>query len=219
MDVIFVSTAEGLKEESTHTIERYCKDIIVKKNIGYDFGAWKTGIDHLGLGLNDYEQLILCNDSVYGPLFDLENIFDEMKANDLWAMTDNYEIEYHLQSYFMVYNKKAFTHRIFQEFWKNIKIYHNKQMLIENNEIGFSQEMMNSGLSYSSYYVAKDKNYVNALQYHWEDLISNHTFPFLKKELIKRNPLNLNINHWSDVIHSVSNYDITLITNDLNDKT
>jgi len=73
---------------------------------------------------------------------------------------------------------------------------------------------MNSGLSYSSYYVAKDENYVNVLQYHWDDLISNHNFPFLKKELIKRNPLNININHWSDVIHSVSNYDITLITND-----
>ena len=215
MDIIFVSTAEGLSKDALKPIETYCRDTIIKKNIGYDFGAWKTGLDYLGTEIDDYEQLLLCNDSVYGPLFDLETIFEKMKNYNLWAMTDNHEIEYHLQSYFMVYSKKAFSHNIFQTFWKDLKIYHNKQMLIENNEIGFSQDMISSGLSYSSYYVAKDKNYVNVLQYHWEDLLSNHRFPFLKKELIKRNPLDLDITHWSDVVQSVSAYDTQLITNTL----
>ena len=219
MDIIFVSTAEELNKESFTIIETYCKNVIIKKNIGYDFGAWKTGLDYLGTDISDYEQLILCNDSVYGPFFDLETIFGKMKNYDLWSMTDNHEIDYHLQSYFMVYTQKAFSHKIFKEFWKDLKIYHNKQMLIENNEIGFSQAMMNSALSYSSYYTVKDKNYVNVLQYYWDDLITKHQFPFIKKELLKRNPLNLNINNWSEVIHSISNYDITLITNSLNEKT
>ena len=212
MDIIFVSTAEGIKKDSLKSIKTYCRDVIIKKNIGYDFGAWKTGLDYLGSELKDYEELLLCNDSVYGPLFDLENIFKKMQNYDLWSMTDNHEVEYHLQSYFMVYNKKAFTHHLFQDFWENLKIYHNKQILIENNEIGFSQNMMNSNLTYSSYYVAKDKNYVNVLQYYWDDLILNQEFPFMKKELIQKNPLNIKIEHWSNIIQSVSQYDTTLIS-------
>lgn len=215
-DIIFVSTAEGLSSHEIQSIEPYCRDIIVKKNIGYDFGAWKTGLKHLGTALDAYERLILCNDSVYGPLFDLDTIMTYMKSYDFWSMTDNYEIEYHLQSYFVVYNKTAFTHPVFQAFWENFKIYEDKQTLIEHNEIGFSQDMMQTGLSYHSYYSVKDKNYVNILQYHWDTLITEHQFPFIKKELLKRNPLQLAIDNWSDIVQSVSDYDTALIQNQLN---
>ncbi|MBA1419392.1 MAG: glycosyltransferase [Epsilonproteobacteria bacterium] len=215
-DILFVSTAENLSEETIKVIEPYCKDIIVKKNIGYDFGAWKTGLDYIGDDINHYESLILCNDSVYGPLFDLEDIFKKMKTYDLWSMTDNYEIEYHLQSYFMVYNKSAYSHDIFKMFWENFKIYEDKQTLIEHNEIGFSQNMINSGLTYNSYYSVQNKNYVNVLQYHWDTLIQEYQFPFIKKELLKRNPLQLPIDNWTDIVQSVSDYDTALIQNQLN---
>ena len=215
-DILFVSTAENLSEETIKVIEPYCRDIIVKKNIGYDFGAWKTGLDYIGDDINHYESLILCNDSVYGPLFDLDAIMTSMKSYDFWSMTDNYEIEYHLQSYFVVYNKTAFTHPVFQAFWENFKIYEDKQTLIEHNEIGFSQDMMRTGLSYHSYYSVKDKNYVNVLQYHWDTLIQEYQFPFIKKELLKRNPLQLPIENWSSVITSNSDYDINIIQNQLN---
>ena len=215
-DIIFVSTAEDLSSQEIKSIEPYCKDIIVKKNIGYDFGAWKTGLNHLGTALDAYESLILCNDSVYGPLFDLDAILTSMKSYDFWSMTDNYEIEYHLQSYFVVYNKTAFTHPVFQAFWENFKIYEDKQTLIEHNEIGFSQDMMQTGLSYHSYYSVKDRNYVNVLQYHWDTLITEHQFPFIKKELLKRNPLQLPIDNWTDIVQSVSDYDTALIQNQLN---
>jgi GT2 family glycosyltransferase len=218
MDVIFVSTAEDLTEESIQKADAYCKSIIVKKNVGYDFGAWKTGIDAMGSSLDEYEQLILCNDSVYGPLFDLEDIFETMKSNDFWAMTDNYEIEYHLQSYFMTYTKKAFTHNVFKSFWKDLKIYPNKQILIETNEIGFSKSLMDTELSYAAYYSCKDKNYVNVLHYYWEELIVQHKFPFIKNELIKRNPLNLGIENWSAVISENCDYSTQLITDTLCDK-
>ncbi|MCK5538602.1 MAG: hypothetical protein KAI79_17385, partial [Bacteroidales bacterium] len=214
-DIIFVSTAEGLSKESLKSIEMYCKDIIVKRNIGYDFGAWKTGLNYLGAKLNDYKHLILCNDSVYGPLFDLEPIFEKMQDNDVWSMTDNHEIDYHLQSYFMVYNKKAFSHEIFKTFWEDLKIYPNKQILIENNEIGFSKKIMQSALTYGSYYSCRDKRYINVLHYYWEDLITEHQFPFIKKELVKRNPLSLDIKYLPQVVSKLSQYNISIITKDI----
>jgi len=215
-DILFVSTAENLSEDTLKVIKPYCKDIIVKKNIGYDFGAWKTGLDYIGENINHYESLILCNDSVYGPFFDLENIFKKMGTYNLWSMTDNYEIEYHLQSYFMVYTKNAFSHDTFKTFWGNFKIYEDKQTLIEHNEISFSQDMMNCGLKYNSYYSVQNKNYVNVLQYHWDTLIQEYQFPFIKKELLKRNPLQLPIDNWPKIIESDSNFDINIIQNQLN---
>ena len=215
MDIIFVSTAESLQDTSIKELEKYCKDIIVKKNVGYDFGAWKTGLDYLGTKLQDYEQLILCNDSVYGPFFNLETIFEKMNTEDFWSMTDNHEIEYHLQSYFIVYSKKVFTHKTFVNFWTKFKIYHDKQTLIEKNEIDFSQALMNENFTYSAYYSSKDKNYVNILQYGWNDLLTQHQFPFIKRELLKRNPLGIDIKNWSEIITSVSTYDTKLITKDL----
>jgi len=139
-----------------------------------------------------------------------------MQKYDFWSMMDNYEIEYHLQSYFMVYSKKAFTHAVFKDFWEDFKIYEDKQTLIEHNEIGFSQRMMQSDLTYSSYYSVQGKNYVNVLQYHWDTLIEEEQFPFIKKELLKRNPLHIPIDTWPTVIQSSSDYDINIIQNQLN---
>ena len=210
-DIIFVSTAESLSEEELGKIRGLCRDIIVKRNVGYDFGAWKSGLNHLEESLDSYEHLILCNDSVYGPMYDLQTICDTMQEFDLWSMTDNYEIDYHLQSYFMVYGKKAFTHPVFQNFWENFTIYHNKQMIIEKNEIGFSREMMQTGLSYGAYFSCKEKYFVNVLHYYWRELIRDHKFPFVKKELLKRNPLGIEIGDWREVIAEHTDYDTDLI--------
>ena len=41
-----------------------------------DFGSWKYIIDKLGWNkISQYNQLILCNDSIYGPFYDLNTIF------------------------------------------------------------------------------------------------------------------------------------------------
>ncbi|CAA6819936.1 MAG: Glycosyl transferase, group 2 family protein [uncultured Sulfurovum sp.] len=210
-DVIFVSTAESINEEKLKSIEPYCTDILVKKNIGYDFGAWKSGLNYLGDSLNQYDALILCNDSVFGPLNALEPIFEQMHNYDVWSMTDNHEIAYHLQSYFMVYNKKAFTSTVFQNFWENFKIYPNKQMLIENNEIGYSRNLIDSNLKCGAYYSTVDRHYVNVLQYYWKELIEVHKFPFIKKEVLTTNPLQIETHDWKEVIQNNSAYDTELI--------
>jgi lipopolysaccharide biosynthesis protein len=138
-----------------------------------------------------------------------------MRTLDLWAMTDNYEIEYHLQSYFMVYAKKAFTHPTFRAFWENFRIYENKQALIEHNEIGFSREMIQCGLKYDAYYSVRNKHYVNVLQYYWDVLIEEYRFPFIKKEVLKRNPLHLPIEHWEEVVSEYTDYDPSRIKENL----
>lgn len=44
IDIVFVSTSENLLEQELSKITGLCRNIIVKNNVGYDFGAWKTGL-------------------------------------------------------------------------------------------------------------------------------------------------------------------------------
>ncbi len=216
-DIVFISTAEKLSLDELKKVSPYCRDILVKENYGYDFGAWKSGLNLLGNKLNTYDELILCNDSVFGPFSDLEVIFMEMKQKkyDFWSMTDNYEISYHLQSYFIVYTKKAFTEKVFQDFWKNFKIYNNKKKLIEMNEIRFSKNLQKTELTFGAYCTTENYSYLNIMHYYWKDLILNKKYPFIKKELLRDNPIGLNISNWKKVISSISNYNLILISKSL----
>ena len=215
-DIIFVSTAESLTD--LVSIEEICRDIIIKENYGYDFSAWKSGLKLLGSELNEYKELILCNDSMFGPFFDLEPIFDEMQSQyDIWSMTDNRQITYHLQSYFVVYNKKAFNHALFTEFWEDFKIYIDKQKLIEMNEVKFSEKLYGcKDLKVGAYVSSSDlDSYLNITHYYWDELISHYKFPFIKKELLRDNPMNVDISNWQDSIKNNSKYNVDMIVKGL----
>ena len=217
-DIIFVSTAEGLSREEVNKIKPYCINVIIKKNYGYDFGAWKTGLLELGESLDKYEDLILCNDSVFGPFFDLEPIFKQMKQKnyDIWGMSDNFEINYHLQSFFVVYSKKAFTHKVFKDIWNNFKIFVDKPTLIQNCEIGFSTRFQEAGLKLASYCMAKDfDSHLNITHYYWRNMILKKNYPFIKKELLRDNPMKVDISDWEDVV-SHTGYPLEYIINHLN---
>ena len=78
-NIIFVSTSEKLNNNNISKLKTLCNTVIIKENNGYDFGAWKSGLNILSENLFDYDELILCNDSVVGPLFDLEPISTKRK--------------------------------------------------------------------------------------------------------------------------------------------
>ncbi len=215
-DIIFVSTSEGIlnKEEEISKLTDICKVCIVKSNYGYDFGSWKTGLNYIKEQNIKLKTLILCNDSVIGPLFDLKDIFENMqkKSYDIWSMTDNFEIDYHLQSYFTVYNQKALEHNLVQQFWDNFKIYKDKQTLIEKNEIAYSKSLIEcEDFNTGAYCSSKDVSFVNMLHYYWKDIIINNKFPFIKKELIRDNPKSVNIKDMNEVVKNYTKYDVQLL--------
>ncbi len=214
-DIVFVSTCEKMKEKEIEKIKLYCNQIIIKKNIGYDFGAWKTGMDLSDNNLQDYENLILCNDSVYGPFYNInETILSAMKNNDMFSMTDSHENQHHLQSYFMIYNRKAFTHPVFTDFWGNLKTYNNKRKLVIENEIKYHNRLIKSDLSTEVLCPAKEAGNLNQLHFCWDELIINRKFPFIKIELLKDNPRNMDIKNWEKIINETG-YDSKLIENHL----
>lgn len=211
-DIVLVSTSP-LDSSMLEKIN-FCKQIIITENRGYDFGAWKTGMDAISLETTLYEELILCNDSVYGPLFDLNSVFTarERDNSDIFSITDSHEIVYHLQSFFVIYQKKVWQHPFFKTFWSRYYFYEQKYKLILNSEIGFMSKLLSFGFSHSSYCNIKVDNTFNPMQLAWKYLIEHQYCPFIKRELLIKNVMNVDISCWKKVVANTE-YPIHLILN------
>ncbi|MDR3072761.1 MAG: rhamnan synthesis F family protein, partial [Clostridiales Family XIII bacterium] len=104
-------------------LSQYTNEIIIRKNEGFDVWGWKTGIDYLGRdAIREYDELILVNDTMFGPFYPLSELFDSMspKGFDFWGITAYPEdrelysfaaknpykyVPTHIQSYFTVFCK------------------------------------------------------------------------------------------------------------------
>lgn len=145
---LIVVTTSFLNDASIQSTKSIVDDLIIRENSGYDFCSWQKGIELAG-DLSHYDEVVICNDSVYGPFFPLARTFERMERRrcDFWGMTESNEILHHIQSYFVVFKKRIISSREFKEFWEGINAEPSKQRVIEKYEIGMSQFLMKNGFS------------------------------------------------------------------------
>jgi rhamnosyltransferase len=181
-DIIFVSTCRSLNWQ---VISLYCYKIILRDNIGLDFGSYKCGIQAIEQP-DQYQKLLIANDSVYGPFRPLTNIFQQMQNSPFWGLTMSYEYAQHLQSYFLVLDKSVWHSKAFKKFWQRVRLLKQRKLIIVNYEIGFSQYMQQAGFKLESFVpetIAKHSQ-VSTCHYYWRELITNYPFPFIKLNLL-----------------------------------
>lgn len=152
VSTIFISTDENLTEDAAGPIKDHVSVILVRKNIGLDFGSWYEGLRRAG-DVTRFRRLILANDSIYGPLFDLKPVFADMEARgyDAWGITESLQIRWHLQSYFLVLNNPVLGSAPFRRFWERLRFFRNKSNVIQFYEIGFSRMLLHAGFRLSAY--------------------------------------------------------------------
>jgi len=83
--------------------------VIVRQNLGYDFGSWATAMQVCQHEFLMAEEIIYANDSIIGPLTSIDILLEKIKQSnaDIWAITDSQAIKYHFQSYFWGIKKKT----------------------------------------------------------------------------------------------------------------
>jgi rhamnosyltransferase len=246
--LVFVSTAK-LSEETIDKVSNYCSKVIVRENIGYDFMSYKVGLE--SFDYTQYNEVVICNDSVYGPLYPLKNVFEEIQKNacDFWGITDNTDMSYHLQSYFLVFRKNIVQSDAFKSFWEDVKVLNDKYKIIKQYEVGLTQYLHTSGFKSETYttfkptytqivvtlmkkltlnkIVKKAQSFLNGNQdikrigrlntthHFWKELLLSERMPFIKIELLRENPMHMNIVDIEEVITKISKYDTKLITKHL----
>jgi hypothetical protein len=148
LSVVFVTNSGRLDPEAVAWLRPRCAWIIVRRNSGFDFAAWRDGMAVAGLPAAGTELLVVANDSVYGPLRPLEPLLARMDFGvaDVWGMTDSWQSRFHLQSYFVAFGPRAFRHPAFVRFWERVRDLRSKHAVIRDYEIGLTQALLEAGL-------------------------------------------------------------------------
>lgn len=150
--VIFVSTSLLSRAEVAKvrpfTLRAFCRP-----DFGRDFMSWQLGLT-LVEDPDLYDEIIICNDSVYAPIFPLGEMFGVMEDTQAayWGVTSNSEVARHIQSYFMAFRRPVLERDEFWRFWDDVGLQPNKRALIEAYEVGLSRLLERLGLSGVTYF-------------------------------------------------------------------
>jgi lipopolysaccharide biosynthesis protein len=158
LSVVFVTNSGKLTEAAQAALRPLCTAILIRRNIGYDFGAMRDGIEFANLPQADTEMLLIVNDSVYGPLGDMKPMLDaiDFERADVWGATESYQNRYHLQSFFIAVGRRALESKGWKAFWQSVRPVKAKLWVILNYEIGMTRAMLKQGLRCASVYPYKD---------------------------------------------------------------
>jgi hypothetical protein len=152
LSVLFVTNSGRLQPAAMAALQPVCAGILIRRNIGYDFGAMREGLEYLKLPRADTELVVLANDSIYGPFRPLDDLLAriDLGVADMWGATDSWQRRYHVQSYFVAVGRKVLENPAWPAFWKQIRPVKSKTWVVNNYEVGLSQRMLRGGLRLSS---------------------------------------------------------------------
>ena len=120
----------------------------------YDFGSYKRGYIWARDKkiLDKYDWVYLVNDSVLGPLFDLETILKDLESRgvDFTGMTTwgGKNISVHIQSWFVGLSAKIFKAEFFDNFITNVRHQTEKMDVVYRYELGLSNLILKRGFKH-----------------------------------------------------------------------
>lgn len=190
------------REEAVENAKSITESVYIRENTGYDSGAFKYALEEI-LGweeIHKYKELMLVNDSCFGPIYPLEDMFRSMeeKECDFWGVTDQPEIKrgsfsdalipYHIQSYFMVIRERMLKSKEFADFWKQMKLSDIYELVVDNFELEFTKYFVQHGYIAAAYIDGKEfcKSVEETQAYVFFDsyrLIRDYKCPLLKKKV------------------------------------
>lgn len=176
--------------------------IYIRDNMGYDCGAYKETMEkYIGWEqLKHYDELLLVNDSCYGPIYPLDEVYEKMdsKELDFWGITEQTPIKgsqydtnllpYHVQSYFLVVKSKMLHSKEFRDFWENVSVSNDYNETVAGFELKFTKYFNDLGYKSGAYIDCTafctrtdvSQAYVFFDSYR---LVSEHHCPFIKKKV------------------------------------
>lgn len=153
----------------------------IELNEGYDFGLWYKAFKTLDA--QAYDRIALVNDSciLFKPLGPFMNTLEQSQA-DVYGMTCSEAISRHVQSYFLILNKKAIAPAL--AYFQQMGVGHNLQEVIRIYEVGLSRHLTEQGLRLDAF--VDNKNYKGEFSpyYHLLDHHLKQGIPLIKKKII-----------------------------------
>ncbi|MDR2446258.1 MAG: rhamnan synthesis F family protein, partial [Treponema sp.] len=190
-----------LSEAGRRKLAPLADHIIVRENKGFDAEALKAGLEYAGWdALSQYDELLLMNDTCFGPLYPFKAVFDEMNARDcdFWALNGcplrparrgwkppRYGfVPAHLCSNFICLRKTILQSPHFKAYWKALPPIKSFKDAVVKHEFLFTKYFEDRGFV-SGKFVSEDDLY-EATDYPLilmaKELAANRKCPVFKKK-------------------------------------
>ncbi len=149
VSVLFVTNSGRLRPAAMEAVKLICAGVIIRRNVGYDFGAWREGIEQAALPRPNTAMVLISNDSVYGPVRPLHDLLSRMDFTvaDVWGCTESWQSRYHLQSYLMAFSPHVVASEAWRGFWAEVRPTWAKIWLIRLYELGLTQQLLKAGFT------------------------------------------------------------------------
>jgi hypothetical protein len=224
-DVVFVTNAApsplDWDKVGQNTILRVARD-----NVGRDFGAWRDAFAIALQSRPSPRELLLANDSVLGPIRPMAPVIAALRTggDGLFGLTESRGGGPHLQSYALLARGDAAVTDVAAHL-AVCRPSRSKWRLVQMGEIGLTRHMLERGHRVAALFGydriigelrpndllpfgprfaepgAVDRYPLNPTHHLWRVLIERFGFPFLKTELVHRNPGRLpGVDAWPDLV-------------------
>jgi Rhamnan synthesis protein F len=137
-DVILLTNSKELNTDSSNYLQSSNILFRIYPNEGLDFGMWQKAFKEFNI--NEYDRIGLVNDSCI--LFrTLDNVFAKINQSDAdyTGLVASSQVEWHLQSYFIILSKKAI--QPVQNYFSEHGITSDFESTILTYEVGLSQHL------------------------------------------------------------------------------
>ena len=220
-DIIFITGSKS--EDCWEQAKSRAIRVLVKTDVARDFGSWFLAVRTYKDLFQHYECVVWMNDSIYFPLIDPGRMFSQMEKYDFWGLADSYLEKYHVMSWFWVFGSKLIKNNWFEDFERDFSPHYKKWEQIRNFEMRYPGMFLKEGLSVGSWISAtevlgtarlSDKGLgadANVMHDCWKMGILKFSFPAIKVELLRDNPLGVDISGVLDVVREHTIYDPALI--------
>lgn len=237
-DYIVAVVSGTLTPESRTQLEALTDDFFVRENKGLLAYSWIEGIEHIGWDkLSQYDELLMLNDSFFGPFFPLEDMFSQMEQSnaDFYGALQNFEEKAYTQiagralkhghfrgsiAYFYVIRNRLLHSPEFKKYWSKKPIIHEDWDTYFFNEIDFYDYVIDAGFCVDAYQSDALKRYFfNNLTHNVSKLISKDKSPFarIRPFCTDLKDQSLQIHYGKDPREAIAyidkntNYDVNLI--------
>ncbi len=185
VDVVLIVTSDQRKVAIPLDVADECRLIFIRENGGFDFAAWAHVLRD-SPELMHSEFVVLANDSMIGPLSEsgFRKIIRDVRERpeDVIALRDSHEYNWHLQSYFIAIKRHVMARYEFNEFIGSVLAYPTKDQVIRLCELAFGPRLRAMGMRCAALFPS-DRRSANRTIHAWQSLI-DEGMPFVKASLL-----------------------------------
>jgi rhamnosyltransferase len=196
---LFVIVNGKLTKEGRETFLKLTPNLMVRENVGFDVWAYKTALEHYGWDkLAEYDEVIMMNHTIMGPIYPFSEMFEEMNKRDLdfWGITEHHKIAFdpfgtvsygyvpeHIQSHFIAVRKLMLKSLEFKNYWETRPKIESYNDAIGKHEAIFTKFFGDAGFVWECYVDAEElKDYTTyPLTMMPRELLEKYRCPIIKR--------------------------------------